>query len=139
MIQRMQSVWLILAASAAFLTIKFSFYSGNVINDNQQKQFEYLNATTSIFILVLTALLGAGALIAVFLYKDRKVQLRVVIAAMLVSILSIVLYFYQVKRFAEGSYDLTAVLSIVVPVFLFLAARGIYKDEKLVKSLDRLR
>ncbi len=135
----MQSVWLILAASAAFLTIKFSFYSGNVINDNQQKQFEYLNATTSIFILVLTALLGAGALIAVFLYKDRKVQLRVVIAAMLVSILSIVLYFYQVKRFAEGSYDLTAVLSIVVPVFLFLAARGIYKDEKLVKSLDRLR
>jgi hypothetical protein len=28
---------------------------------------------------------------------------------------------------------------LLMVVFFFLAARGIYKDEKLVKSLDRLR
>jgi hypothetical protein len=31
------------------------------------------------------------------------------------------------------------VLTFLVPVFLFLAIRGISKDEKLVKSLNRLR
>ena len=30
-------------------------------------------------------------------------------------------------------------LLLVGAVFLFLAARGIWKDEKLIKSLDRLR
>jgi len=34
---------------------------------------------------------------------------------------------------------LTAIFAIVVPILLILAMRGIRKDEKLVKSLDRLR
>jgi hypothetical protein len=46
-----------------------------------------------------------------------------------------------VKKFVpqEGNYDLTASIAIVVPVLIILAIRGIYRDQKLVKSLDRLR
>jgi hypothetical protein len=39
----------------------------------------------------------------------------------------------------EWSYNLTSVAAIAIPVFLLMAARAIYKDEKLVKSVDRLR
>jgi hypothetical protein len=39
----------------------------------------------------------------------------------------------------RANYLLPAFLPVVMVVCLFLAARGIYKDEKLIKSLDRLR
>jgi hypothetical protein len=81
----------------------------------------------------------SGILIDIFLYKNRKLQQRITILAIIVSLLNIFLYYEQTQKFVEGNYDLTAVLSLAIPVFLILAARGIYKDQKLVKSLDRLR
>jgi hypothetical protein len=39
----------------------------------------------------------------------------------------------------ESGYNLTSLLAVAIPVFLILAARNIYRDEKLVKSMDRLR
>jgi hypothetical protein len=139
MLQRMQSIWLLLAAASGILTLKYSFFSGNKIDANQVKTFEFLTATSSMLILVLTIALVSGILIDIFLYKNRKLQLRITILAIVVSLLNIFLYYEQTKNFVEGNYTLTAVLSLVIPVLLILAAKGIYKDQKLVKSLDRLR
>ena len=100
---------------------------------------EPLNATSNILLILFAAATGIGALINIFFFKDRKTQLRVTIIALLVSILSLVIYFTQLKNFTNGSLTFSAILSLLVPVFLFLAARGIWKDQKLVKSLDRLR
>jgi len=134
----MQSIWLLLAAASAVLTLKFSFFSGNKV-DNQVKTFDYLTATSNILILIITIALVSGILIDIFLYKNRKLQLRITVLAIIVSLLNIFLYYRQTQKFVEGNYDLTAILSLVVPVLLILAARGIYKDQQLVKSLDRLR
>jgi len=139
MIQRIQTIWLILASVAAFLTFKFSFFSGNIVAADQTKTFTSLTAVSNPIILTFTAATGIAALIAVFLYKNRKLQMRISLMAMLVSLLTILLYYNQTRRFAEGTYDLTALLALAVPVFFILALRGIYKDQKLVKSLDRLR
>jgi hypothetical protein len=43
------------------------------------------------------------------------------------------------KNIETGSYQIGALLPVLMVVFYFLAARGIYKDEKLVKSMNRLR
>jgi hypothetical protein len=43
------------------------------------------------------------------------------------------------KKFTSGNMALTSVFALAIPVFLLLAISGIWKDEKLVKSLDRLR
>jgi len=139
MLQRMQSIWLLLAAACGSLTLKFSFFSGNKVAGNQAKTFEYLTGASSMLILVLTVVLVSGILIDIFLYKNRKLQLRIALAAMLVSVLNIFLYYRQTQKFVEGNYGLTAIFALAVPVFLILAARGIYKDQQLVKSLDRLR
>lgn len=141
MIQRLQSIWLLLAAAAAFCSLQFSFYSGNMIAANQAKSFAALNAQSNLLLLILSAGVGIASLISVFLYKNRKTQLRIVLVTLLVSIINLILFFTQTKKFVpgEGNYNLTAIFAIVVPVFLILAMRGIRKDEKLVKSLDRLR
>ena len=136
MIQRIQTIWLLLASVCSFLTFRVSFYyglkTGITIN-------EPLNATSDILLIILAAATGIGAFVAIFLFKDRKTQLRVTIAAILLSILSIVIYFARTKNFTDGRFTITAIVSVLVPVFLFLAAKGIWKDQKLVKSLDRLR
>lgn len=141
MIQRLQSIWLLLAAAAAFCSLQFSFYSGNIIAANQAKSFAALNGQSNLLLLILSAGVGIASLISIFLYKNRKTQLRIVLVTLLVSIINLVLFFTQTKKFVpgEGNYNLTAIFAIVVPVFLILAMRGIRKDEKLVKSLDRLR
>jgi uncharacterized membrane protein len=140
MVQRIQTIWFFLATVAAFLTLKLSFFSGNIIEPTQSvKTFKSLTATGNLLILILTIALGIASFIAIFLYKNRKLQLRISMAALLAGLLNIVLYYYQTRKFAEGNYDLTALLSIFIPIFLILAMRGIYKDQKLVKSLDRLR
>ena len=140
MIQRLQSVWLLLAAAAAFCSLQFAFYSGTMLVENQSKRVE-LTAQSNLLLLILSAGVGIASIISIFLYKNRKTQLRIVLVTLLVSILNLVLFFTQTKKFVpgEGNYSLTAIFAIVVPIFLFLAIKGIRKDEKLVKSLDRLR
>jgi DMSO/TMAO reductase YedYZ heme-binding membrane subunit len=135
----MQTIWLLLAAVCGFLTLKFPFYSGNKIDAGNVKIFEHFNASGSIIILILTVAVLVAALITIFLYKNRKLQLRITLAVIVVSLLNIFLYYTETKKFAEGGYSLTALLTVAIPVFLFFAARNIYKDEKLVKSMDRLR
>lgn len=141
MIQRIQSVWLLLAAAAAFLSLKFSFYSGNIIRAGQPQKWEELTAQSNILLLILSVLVGLLALITIFLYKDRKLQMKLLFAGLVVSLLNIFLYFNQIKKFlpGEGTYTFTSALSFIIPILFILALRGVYRDQKLVKSLDRLR
>lgn len=140
MLQRIQTIWLLLASICAFLTMKLSFYSGNILVNNQ-KQFQSLTAATpgNLILLVLTVAVAIAALVVIFLYKDRKMQLKIALAVVGLAIVNIFLFVTATEKFVEGTYDLTAPVVIAVPVFVLLAIRGIYKDEKLVKSVDRLR
>jgi hypothetical protein len=47
----------------------------------------------------------------------------------------------QTKKFVpgEGNYGISALVALAIPLLLFFALRGILRDQKLVKSLDRLR
>jgi hypothetical protein len=139
MIQRIQTLWLLAASACGFATLKLSFYSGNKLDATNVKQFLPLNAMTNTLLTVLTVCVAAACLVLIFLYKDRKRQLLVTLATFAVSIINIVLYFTEIKKFVEGNYDITAILTFLVPVFLLLASWGIYKDERLIKNADRLR
>ena len=139
MIQRIQTVWLFLAALCAALTFKFPFYTGNVATKDNIMAYEQLVASSNFLLLILTAILIAGSLYIIFLYKERKRQLWFTIGAAVVSASDLVIYFTQMKKFTSGNISLTSILSFAIPVLFILAARGIWKDEKLIKSLDRLR
>ena len=121
--------------------MKLSFYSGNIIKEAQPKAFSSLVATDSVLLAITVVATGLLSLVAIFVYKDRKLQLRLSFLALLLSAISVVLFYVQTRKFVpgEGNFDLTAVIALVIPVFIILAIRGIYRDQKLVKSLDRLR
>jgi hypothetical protein len=139
MIQRIQTVWLFLAALFAGLSYKFPFYTGNVINKENVHLYEKLVASSNFLVLIFTAGLVAGTIFIIFMYKNRKQQMWLTVAAAGLSIINILLYFTELKKFTSGSMSLTSVFALAIPVFLVLAINGMWKDEKLVKSLDRLR
>ncbi len=136
MIQRMQSVWLLAAAVVTFLTLKFSFYSGTYIPDNKYHQ---LNGTDNILLMATTIALGILSLITIFLFKKRVIQLRLCIVGILIDLLLIFLYYRVIQDFTQGEYAITSASHIIIIILLILAARGINKDEKLIKDSDRLR
>ena len=146
MIQRLQTIWLLLASSLAFVSLKTSFFSGNKMvqnlqTNNNEKFFVPFTGMSHLLIMILTVGIGILSLVNIFFYKNRATQLKLAFAAILASIATIALYFWQTKNYIpqEGSLDLTALIVFFIPAILILAIRGIYKDEKLVKSTDRLR
>ena len=136
MIQRIQTVWLLLASACAFLSMKFPFYFISAHPETLNDQF---NATNNMILLILTAILATLCLFTIFVFKQRKLQLWLTILALVISLLNIFLYFTYKKDNPGGGIALTSVFVFLIPVFLFLATRGILRDQKLVKSMDRLR
>lgn len=136
MIQRVQTLWMILAAFAVFLTIKFSFYSGTLVLDNS---FHEVTATDNFLILILTSALGTGILINIFLYKHRSIQMRIILAAIVAECLIIYMYIRQTNKFSAGNFNLWSALHLIIILFLIFAAKGIYSDSKLIKESNRLR
>ncbi len=139
MIQRIQTLWLLIASVCSFCTLSFPFYSGNIL-ENNVKTFAELNGKTSIPLIILTVAIAIASLICIFLFKDRKMQLRITLATFVVSVGLIFLYFSIIKsKYVDGNLTISSMFVFFVPIFLLLSARGIYLDNKLVKSVDRLR
>jgi hypothetical protein len=138
MIQRIQSVWLLLAAACAFAGFKLSFYSGIKTGVTGLSE---LNAASTILLMITTIAVGGLALVNIFLYKQRTLQLRLCVLGILLEAVLIFLYYRETKGFepGQGNYDLTAILHSVIVLAFVLAARGISKDSKLLKESDRLR
>ncbi len=141
MIQRVQTIWLLIAAISVFLTLKFSFYSGTLLKGTlvSQNSFHSVQATDNFILMVLTCALGSALIINIFLFKHRMLQFRICIIAILLEMLILFLYYRQTKLYSNGTIDIWAIFHLVTIIALILAARGIYKDEKLIKDSNRLR
>lgn len=133
MLQRIQSIWLLLAAIFAFLTFELPFYQAAVV------QGGVINAQSTIWLTVTAALSGALAFINIFFFNNRKLQLRLCVFGMVLTIIFLALCFMQITRFTNGSLALSCIIYFAIAAFYILAARSIWKDEKLIKSMDRLR
>lgn len=139
MIQRKQSLWFLLSAIASFCSIAFPFYTGNKMGSDLSKNYNVLNAQLVLPILILTIVIATASLIIIFLYKERKKQMLFTFLNLLLSILLIFLYYSETKKFVDGTLSMSAILVFVNPIALIFAFVGIFNDEKLIKSVDRIR
>ena len=136
MIQRIQSLWFLLASAVTFLTLKLSFYSGTYLPDNLYHQ---LNGTENLRLMIPTIALGIISLLSIFLYKNRPTQLWLSLLGILIDVVLVFLYYTATKEFSKGDYAITAALHLVIIVALVLAYVGIKKDERLIKDSNRFR
>lgn len=137
MIQRIQSIWLLLAAVCAFLTLKFSTYVGT---NKDLIPSSFLNGITTFPLIAVTLATGIVALFTIFLYKNRKQQGWFTLLAGVLEVGLLFLYYKEIETYVgRGTFSITAILHAFVILFLILAARGISSDEKLIKDSNRLR
>jgi uncharacterized membrane protein len=135
MIQRIQTVWLLLAALCIFLTMQFSTYVGA----HEDSVIHLLKGTENSLIVIITSMVGVVSLISIFFFKNRKLQLRIVLIALFLEFILAFLYYKEIAKLVSGTFSIAALLHIGVVVFLLLALRGITSDDKLIKDSSRLR
>lgn len=139
MIQRIQTLWLLLAAIFAFLGFKFSFYSGATVEPGSPETYVKVTGITSIPLIIITTAVGVLAMISIFLYKNRSLQLKLSIGGIALQAILLFLYYSEISQFVRGTFSLTAIMQGLVPIFFLLAAKGISNDEKIIKESNRLR
>lgn len=150
MLQRIQSVYLILAAAAMLISVTLplaSFYF-----NTEEVLFEamgiYLNgeltdSTWGLFVIGLMS--SIAALITIFLYKNRILQIRLSIFNIVLMIgfylyLGFIMYkVYPVENLDFSKVGFGAIMPIVSIILTILAIRKIGADEALIRSLNRLR
>lgn len=141
MIQRIQSIWLLLAAICASLAFFIPFGTEFVSELNTKTVLgEGMNAKNNTVVLIIIADIILCALIAIFSYKNRKVQKAFCMIIIILSLACIGFMIYTAEFAVENtSVRLGIITPILSLVFAILALQGVRKDDKLVKNLDRLR
>lgn len=148
MIQRIQSIWLFLAAALNGLLFisplyRYNFATLGLIYSPWVE--ERVNTFTPLFILA--ALITLLPLVTIFFFKDRKRQKGMTIMCIISIFTFLSVMMMHVSNLKNGTPPATNfeyvlpgfIPSVIALVFLFFAIAGIRKDDKLVKSMDRLR
>lgn len=157
MIQRVQTLWLFGTTVVLLGLFMFPFVSFiDLVGLGKQVYvtgvFSSVNNLSvkeggSIGLAIFTAIVAIAPLVTIFLYKNRKQQLMLVYLCLLLVVLLGVWMFMTANGILEGisqsvKADNIGVGFFLLPVaiiFLGMAIGGIRKDEKLIKSADRLR
>ena len=144
MIQRLQSIFLLLSA----LFFGSHFFTG-FASTSESVQGLFSDLSYNIFDNpILIGLVAIGALlslISIFLYNNRKVQLKLtyitVTIAILMPVVAVLIFYNQMTGLETTAIndDLGLYTPIGSVIFGILAGRYIKKDQKLVSSMDRLR
>ncbi len=147
MIQRIQSVYLAVALISMGLILVFPF---STYGDYEFNALGFNNglSVASLYPLVYNVIISLIlSLLAIFSFKNRKRQIlfsRINFVVVLILLAVMFWDFNYLKNSlpidsSEISYGIGMFLPIVALISLLMAIRFIVKDEKLIKSMDRIR
>lgn len=129
MIQRIQTLYILIVIILSFLMLKLTIDFSNDIKLNSLVKRYYV----FYFIPVI-------GILTLFLYKKRVIQSKMCLIMLGINVL--VLISYGLKIYEGNSSFINLVLiacSIIECILLFVARKAINKDENLVRSIDRIR
>ena len=154
MIQRIQSLYLLIATALMSLTLftpiaTFVVDSGDVFNLTAFNLEGNQDSQSTLWMGIVLVLATILPLITIFLFKNRMLQVRlcaVEIVLLLGCLVFEAIYFWLSGANAlEGlgvehrHFGWAAIMPVVALVFVALAARATFKDEVAVRSFDRIR
>ena len=155
MLQRVQTIWLFSATAAIFSLFLFpylqiynlngSFRALKVTGIEESIGGQIVQTEPFLALTIATVILGLIPFITIFLFKNRSLQIKLCYLS-ITSILGFSFWLVQTAKQALGAitlqsenYGLGVILPSLSVFFMILALRGIKKDEKIIKSADRLR
>ncbi|MCT1526283.1 MULTISPECIES: DUF4293 domain-containing protein [Sphingobacterium] len=157
MIQRIQTVWLLLSSLVLFALFLFPYVSyidlvglgKNIYVSGVYSSVNNVATKESSFLLmtIATVVLALIPLFIIFKYKNRKTQLSLILVQVILICLFAIWMFISANNILSlinqsigaNNIGIGFFLLPVSILFLGLAIRGIRNDNKLIKSADRLR
>ena len=157
MIQRIQTIWLLLATVIILGLFMFPylnyidlvglgkklFVTGeySAVNNESVKQSNFLLQTIATIVVALVPF------VTIFQFKNRKLQIKLIFVSIaLIALLGVWMYFTSAvtldlisQSFGANNIGVGFFLLPISIIFLAMALGGIRNDEKLIKSADRLR
>ena len=129
MLQRIQTVWIFLAILGAI----FLFFTG--------QDFSLFGDVP--FVSIITVVLVLLGLLSIFSYKNRKRQILLNLISIIINALLLGLLAYWLLNLSGGiqfpEKGIEPIFPLISMICLFIANVFIRKDDRLVKSVDRLR
>ena len=146
MIQRIQTLWLFLAAMLNALLFICPLYK-YIYPDQALSPWVIEGVRSYIPLFLVAAVISILPLVSIFFYGNRKRQKGMVWISIISIFAFLGIVLMRVGALKNGTppisnlqYLLPGMLvTIAALVFLILAMSGIRKDDKIIKSMDRLR
>ena len=155
MLQRIQSLYLLLASLAIFALFLFplvhNIYVGGVPSAVkvtgvvQDVKGQQAHVQSFIMLTAATAIAALLPILLIFRYKNRKQQIGLSYGYILLIFLFSFWQVQTVKSLADvaglrfENFGIGILLCPLCIIFMLMAAKAIQRDEKLVKSAERLR
>jgi hypothetical protein len=157
MIQRKQTLYLFFAGLVTLILLFIPFGKFFIGDDPCFEYNAFTVKTISEKTVILSTIGNAVLLIAtsvlsfitIFLYKKRKLQIKLISFNMLLVLVAIctIMYVYPNLVFTKNinfvdttlGYNYAILISFVSAIGLYFAKKAILKDEALLKSAERLR
>ena len=155
MIQRVQTLYLVgivaLMAAALFTPLAYFAAGTNVYElfafELASKSGEGASQST-MYMGIVVALATIIPLVTIFLFKNRMLQIRLCTVELVLLVgaqIFMAIYYYLSNRMFEQlefhtqGFRIAIIFPLVALILDYLALRAIFKDEMLVRSLDRIR
>lgn len=151
MIQRIQTIFLLMAfvlTGSLFFTgfaelVSVDIYSVSLKGITSSKQ-PSPDLQSQYWLTILGLASAILILTIIFLYKNRKLQMNLCLLAILLLValnvaMFLILDHFQAILAAEVKYKLYFIFPLITAILVFMAYKSIQKDDRLIKSLDRLR
>lgn len=150
MLQRIQSVFLLLASAAMLVAcmtplVFFRFGTGQAVFGAQGITLDGQPGDPARALFAIGIATIALALFTIFVYKNRRMQIRLSVVNILLMIgfylySAFILYpYYVMETFQFEKIGIGSIMPLIAIIFTVLAIRRIKTDENLVRSLNRLR
>lgn len=131
MIQRIQSIYFLVAVIfMTLMSFKIPVYNLNEI-------FFMAQDDTKIFILTIGG--AIFSLLGLFMYKNRKFQMKLIRLTVLIQMIIGIRILIIFKKFEVVLNNSFLFLLVFTLIALIMAYRGVKKDDDLVRSVDRIR
>ena len=131
MIQRIQSIYLLVAAiSMTLISFKVPVY-------NLNETLFMAKDDTKMFVLTIVG--AIFSLLGLFMFKNRKFQMKLIRLTVLIQMIIGIRIFMLFNKFEVVLNNSFLFLMAFTLIALIMAYRGVKKDDDLVRSVDRIR
>lgn len=154
MIQRIQTLYLLLAAVCVGVTLflPLAHYTDGTAEYTMKAYMlsdgDYFAIRPMLYLGILLSVSALLPFVTIFLFRNRMLQIRLCVVEFVLlvgSLLMCGIYCYLTYKaageFASGEAYITVwnILPLAALVFVALAVRAIFRDELLIRSLNRIR